>query len=71
MNEIKYEIIRRIALIKEESGGWATELNEVSWNGAEPKSTSAAGTQTTRRWERASRSREQKPQIYSEHYRRS
>ena len=37
MNEIKYEIIRRIALIKEESGGWATELNEVSWNGAEPK----------------------------------
>ena len=37
MNEIKYEINRRIAVIKEESGGWATELNEVSWNGAEPK----------------------------------
>ena len=37
MNEIKYEIIRRIAVIKEESGGWATELNEVSWNEAEPK----------------------------------
>lgn len=37
MNEIKYEITRRIAVIKEESGGWATELNEVSWNGAEPK----------------------------------
>ena len=37
MNEIKYEITRRIAVIKKESGGWATELNEVSWNGAEPK----------------------------------
>lgn len=37
MNEIKYEITHRIAVIKEESGGWATELNEVSWNGAEPK----------------------------------
>lgn len=37
MNEIKYEIIRQIAVIKEESGGWATELNEVSWNGAVPK----------------------------------
>lgn len=37
MNEIKYEINRRIAVIKEESGGWATELNEVSWNGAKPK----------------------------------
>ena len=37
MNEIKYEIVRKIAVIKEESGGWATELNEVSWNGAEPK----------------------------------
>ena len=36
MNEIKYEITRRIAVIKKESG-WATELNEVSWNGAEPK----------------------------------
>lgn len=37
MNEIKYKIIRRIATIKKESGGWATELNEVSWNEADPK----------------------------------
>ena len=37
MNEIKYKIIRKIDTIKEESGGWATELNEVSWNGAGPK----------------------------------
>ena len=37
MNEIKYKIIRKIATIKEESGGWATELNEISWNEAEPK----------------------------------
>lgn len=37
MNEIKYEINRRIAVIKEESGGWATELNKISWNEAEPK----------------------------------
>lgn len=37
MNEINYRIVRKIAAIKEESGGWATELNEVSWNEAEPK----------------------------------
>lgn len=37
MNEINYKIIRKIAVVKEESGGWATELNEISWNGAEPK----------------------------------
>ena len=37
MNEIKYEIVRKIAVVKEENGGWATELNEVSWNGAESK----------------------------------
>lgn len=37
MNEINYKIIRRIAVIKEESGGWATELNEISWHAAEPK----------------------------------
>lgn len=37
MNEINYKIIRQIAVIKEESGGWATELNELSWNEAEPK----------------------------------
>lgn len=37
MNEINYKIIRKIAVIKEESGGWATELNEVSWNESDPK----------------------------------
>ena len=37
MKEIKYEIVRKIAVIEEESGGWATELNEVSWNEADPK----------------------------------
>lgn len=35
--ELNYKIIRRIAVIKEESGGWATELNEISWNSAESK----------------------------------
>ena len=35
--ELNYKIIRRIAVIKEESGGWETELNEISWNGAESK----------------------------------
>ena len=37
MNDITYKITRPIAVIKEESGGWATELNVVSWNGAESK----------------------------------
>ena len=35
--ELNYRIVRRIAVIKEESGGWETELNEISWNGAESK----------------------------------
>lgn len=35
--ELTYKIVREIAVIKEESGGWATELNEISWNEAEPK----------------------------------
>lgn len=35
--ELTYKIVREIAVIKEESGGWATELNEVSWNEVEPK----------------------------------
>ena len=37
MPEVTYKIIKRIAILSEEKGGWRTELNEVSWNGAEPK----------------------------------
>lgn len=37
MGQVTYKIARHIATIKEESGGWKTELNEVSWNEKEPK----------------------------------
>lgn len=37
MSEITYKITSKIAVIGEEKGGWRTELNEVSWNGKEPK----------------------------------
>ena len=35
--ELKYEIINQIGMISTSAIGWNTELNRVSWNGAEPK----------------------------------
>lgn len=35
--ELKYEIINHIGVISTSASGWNTELNRVSWNGAEPK----------------------------------
>ena len=36
-DEVTFEIIEEIGIISEGNGGWAKELNLVSWNGAEPK----------------------------------
>ena len=36
-NEIRYEIVKQIAVLSESSSGWKRELNLVSWNGREPK----------------------------------
>ena len=35
--DLKYEIINQIGVISTSASGWNTELNRVSWNGAEPK----------------------------------
>ena len=35
--DLKYEIINQIGVISTSTSGWNTELNRVSWNGAEPK----------------------------------
>ena len=35
--ELKYEIITKVGIISEQSGGWKKELNRISWNGGEPK----------------------------------
>ena len=37
MAEFKYEIIKHIAVLSENSNGWKKELNFVSWNGLPPK----------------------------------
>ena len=39
MPDIKYEIIETLAVFadSDQRGGWAKELNLVSWNGNEPK----------------------------------
>ena len=37
MAEIKYEIIKYIAVLAEGSKGWQKELNLISWNDREPK----------------------------------
>ena len=34
--DLKYEIINQIGVISTSASGWNTELNRVSWNGAEP-----------------------------------
>ncbi|UTC67343.1 MULTISPECIES: YdbC family protein [unclassified Treponema] len=36
-DEFKFEITKSYGIISEGKGGWNTELNEVSWNGREPK----------------------------------
>ena len=37
MSEIKYEIVKHIAVLSEGSKGWQKELNLISWNDKEPK----------------------------------
>ena len=37
MADIKYEIIKHIAVLAEGSKGWKKELNLISWNDKEPK----------------------------------
>ena len=37
MPEFTYEIVKHLGVISEGSGGWAKELNLISWNGKEPK----------------------------------
>lgn len=37
MAEIKYDIIKTLAILSEGSKGWKKELNLISWNEREPK----------------------------------
>ncbi|MFD2630181.1 YdbC family protein [Oceanobacillus kapialis] len=37
MAELKYEIVKTVAVLSESSKGWTKELNLISWNGREPK----------------------------------
>lgn len=37
MAELKYDIVKSIASLSEEKGGWTKELNLISWNDKEPK----------------------------------
>ncbi|MHC1747214.1 MAG: YdbC family protein [Cellulosilyticaceae bacterium] len=37
MPEIKYEIVKHIAVLAENSKGWQKELNFIAWNDKEPK----------------------------------
>lgn len=37
MAEFKFEIMEHIGVISEDTKGWKTELNLVSWNEREPK----------------------------------
>ena len=37
MSDIKYEIVKKIAVLSKGSSGWAKELNLISWNDREPK----------------------------------
>ena len=37
MEEVKYEIIELLGQLSQTPGGWAKELNLISWNGGEPK----------------------------------
>ena len=37
MSEIKYEIIKNIAILSTSASGWSKEFNLISWNDREPK----------------------------------
>jgi hypothetical protein len=37
MADIKYEIVKEIAVLSEKPSGWTKEINLVSWNDREPK----------------------------------
>ena len=37
MPEFTYEIVKSFGVISEGAGGWAKELNLISWNEREPK----------------------------------
>lgn len=37
MADIKFEILREIAVLSENAKGWRKELNLISWNEREPK----------------------------------
>ena len=37
MADFKYEIVEHIGTLSESAKGWAKELNQISWNGGEPK----------------------------------
>ena len=37
MKEIKYEIVKEIAVLSASDSGYTKEINLISWNGREPK----------------------------------
>ncbi len=37
MPDFSYQIVKRIGVISEGSGGWTKELNLISWNGKDAK----------------------------------
>ena len=37
MPDIKYEILKTIGILSENTRGWKKELNLISWNGGKPK----------------------------------
>ena len=37
MADIKYDIIKEIGVLSENSKGWTKELNLISWNDGDPK----------------------------------
>lgn len=37
MADFKYEVMKEIGIISENTKGWRKELNLISWNGADPK----------------------------------
>ena len=37
MADIKYNIVREIGVLSENTKGWRKEINLISWNGGKPK----------------------------------
>ena len=35
--EVKYTIVREVAVLSERTNGWSKQLNLISWNDGEPK----------------------------------